>query len=129
MIAPAIIKRQEATTLRVKESYKIAKGITLFGKEEKSSQEKKQNIPSVEIKDDFKIITSFDQKPHLGESSEISNFPRTLQNLIEQKGSSLSLKLCEQLVRELRNTLARTLTLEDIEMAADVFVKQESSII
>ena len=112
-----------------KKPSKIAEGLTLFGKEEKSTQEKKQIVTSVGIKDDFKVITSFDQKPHLEDISEISNYPRTLQNLIEQKGSSLSLKLCEQLVRELRNTLARNLTLEDIEMAADVFVKQESSII
>ena len=128
-IAQAGIPPAPKMSMPKKKVSKIAEGLTLFNKEEKITQDKKENAPSIEIKNDFKVIAPFDQKPRLEEAHEISNFPRTLQNLIEQKGSSLSLKLCEQLVRELRNTLARTLTLEDIEMAAEVFVKQESSII
>ena len=128
-IAQAGIPPAPKMSMPKKKVSKIAEGLTLFNKEEKITQDKKENAPSIEIKNDFKVIAPFDQKPRLEEAHEISNFPRTLQNLIEQKGSSLSLKLCEQLVRELRNTLARTLTLEDIQMAADVFVKQESSII
>jgi len=53
--------------------------------------------------------------------------PGILQQLIEQQGSSLSLNLCEQLLTELQSTLARPLTNEDLELAADIFVKHDLS--
>jgi len=54
-------------------------------------------------------------------------FPRILQQLIEKQGSLLSLTLCEQLLAELSSTLARPLTVEDLELAADIFVKHDLS--
>jgi GTPase SAR1 family protein len=54
-------------------------------------------------------------------------FPGILQQLIEKRGSSLSLNLCEQLLAELQKTLARPLTIEDLELAAEVFVKHDLS--
>ena len=55
----------------------------------------------------------------------VINFTRELQKIIINKGSSLSLNLCDNLITELEKSLGRPLTLEDIELAADFFVKQE----
>ncbi|MFX1386121.1 MAG: ADP-ribosylation factor-like protein [Promethearchaeota archaeon] len=55
----------------------------------------------------------------------VINFSQKLQKLIEEKGSSLSLNLCENLTKELQNSLGRPLTIDDIKLAADFFVKQE----
>ncbi|NVM34674.1 MAG: hypothetical protein HWN81_03700 [Candidatus Lokiarchaeota archaeon] len=65
-----------------------------------------------EIKDDIK-------KPL------VVDFTKELQKIIIQKGSSLSLKLCENLITELGKSLGRPITIDDIELAADFFVKQE----
>lgn len=55
----------------------------------------------------------------------VIDFTKELQKLITQKGSSLSIKLCENLITELEKSLERHITLEDIELAANFFVKQE----
>ena len=55
----------------------------------------------------------------------VIDFTKELQKLITQKGSSLSLKLCENLITELEKSLERPITLEDIELAANFFVKQD----
>ena len=63
------------------------------------------------------------------EQSEIeseTNYPEMLQKIIEQSGSTLSLNLCSQLITELQKTLARPLTIDDIESAATFFVKHDS---
>jgi hypothetical protein len=54
-------------------------------------------------------------------------FPTILQQMIEKRGSSLTIYLCEQLLTELRKTLARPLNIEDLELAADIFVKHDLS--
>ena len=54
-------------------------------------------------------------------------FPFMLQQLIEKQGSSLSLNLCELLLADLQKTLARPLTVEDLKLAAGVFVKHDTS--
>jgi GTPase SAR1 family protein len=56
---------------------------------------------------------------------KISDYAKDVQKIISQKGSNLSLKLCELLVSDLEQSLGRPLTEEDIELAADFFVKQE----
>ncbi|MFX0155224.1 MAG: ADP-ribosylation factor-like protein [Candidatus Hodarchaeota archaeon] len=55
----------------------------------------------------------------------VIDFTRELQKIIISKGSSLSLNLCENLISELGRSLGRPLTMEDVEIAADFFVKQE----
>jgi hypothetical protein len=55
----------------------------------------------------------------------VIDFTKELQQIIIQKGSSLSLELCQNLITELQKSLGRPLTLEDIETAAEFFVKQE----
>lgn len=59
---------------------------------------------------------------------KISDFAKEVQKLISERGSSLSLKLCEQLVTDLEQSLGRPLTMEDVELAAGYFVKQEQSV-
>ncbi len=54
-------------------------------------------------------------------------FPSILQQMIEKRGSSLNINLCIQLLAELHKTLARPLTIEDLNLAADVFVKHDLS--
>ncbi|MFW9877203.1 MAG: ADP-ribosylation factor-like protein [Candidatus Thorarchaeota archaeon] len=56
---------------------------------------------------------------------KISDFAKVVQKRISEKGSSLSLNLCEKLVIDLEQSLGRPLTIEDIKLAADFFVKQE----
>ncbi|MFW9874707.1 MAG: ADP-ribosylation factor-like protein, partial [Candidatus Thorarchaeota archaeon] len=56
---------------------------------------------------------------------KISDYAKEVQKMISEKGSSLSLKLCEILVTDLEQSLGRPLTLEDIKLATDFFVKQE----
>jgi hypothetical protein len=55
----------------------------------------------------------------------VIDFTRELQKIIESRGSSLSLNLCKNLITELERSLGRPLKLEDIQLAADFFVKQE----
>ncbi|MHA1913827.1 MAG: ADP-ribosylation factor-like protein [Promethearchaeota archaeon] len=71
--------------------------------------------------------------PHEGltkdiKKSKVSDYTNELQKIITEKGGSLSLNLCEQLIRDLEQSLGRTLTIEDVELAADFFVKQEQLI-
>lgn len=69
-------------------------------------------------------------EPHEGikkdmEKPLVIDFTKELQKIIEEKGSSLSLNLCENLITELQKSLDRPLTIEDIQLAANFFVKQE----
>ena len=59
------------------------------------------------------------------EKPKAIDFINVLQAMIIEKGSTLSLKLCEQLVVDLEESLGRPLTIEDIKLAANFFVKQE----
>jgi len=59
---------------------------------------------------------------------KISDFAKEAQRIISEKGSSLSLKLCEHLVTDLEQSLGRPLTIEDVKLAAGFFVKQEQSV-
>lgn len=62
------------------------------------------------------------------EKPKVVDFTRELQKIISEKGSSLSLKLCEKLVTNLEQSLGRIITIEDIKLAADFFVKQEQMV-
>jgi GTPase SAR1 family protein len=96
---------------------------------------KKAAIPSdkTEDKDDIKPKVKMPMElfgPHEEikkdmEKPLVIDFTKELQQIITKKGSSLSLELCQNLITELQNSLGRQLTLEDIETAAEFFVKQE----
>ena len=55
----------------------------------------------------------------------VIDFTKELQKMIISKGSSLSENLCKNLILELERSLGRPITIDDVEMAADFFVKQE----
>jgi len=48
-----------------------------------------------------------------------------LQKMIESRGSSLSLKLCSQFIKEMMETLEREINLNDLKIAADNFINLE----
>jgi len=84
----------------------------------------KQNLPDRTIR----VIRGdrVDKRPVLEEVEESDeDFPKILQQMIENRGSSLPINLCQQLLSELHKTLARPLTIEDLDLAADVFVKHD----
>ncbi|MFX1267125.1 MAG: ADP-ribosylation factor-like protein [Promethearchaeota archaeon] len=113
-IAPKISKPEIAPKMRPEITPKISK-------------------PEIE-KDELKIKESEIGKLTLFKPSEETEeeltpsreFSKILKELIEKKGSSLSLKLCEHLINQLQTTLGRTLTLEDVETAAKIFIKQDN---
>ncbi len=54
------------------------------------------------------------------------NFASALQQLIEEKGSMLSIELCEEYISEMLDALERPLTLGDLKRAATSFEKAEN---
>ncbi|MFW9773420.1 MAG: Rab family GTPase [Promethearchaeota archaeon] len=128
-ILPKIIPNIEIPKKEFEESKteetKIGK-LTLF----KSSKEKLRPEKDVLKPEDIKIELKGPSTEPTSISPKVKSsgvqFPRQLQTIIEKKGGSLSLKLCEHLVSELETTLGRPLTIEDIETAANIFIKQEN---
>ncbi len=123
-ITPKISKPEiEKNELKIKES-KIGK-LTLF----KPSKDQVKGEKDVLKPEDIKVETltsSSEQKETIEEETPSKEFPKVLKELIEKKGSTLSLKLCEHLINQLQTTLGRTLTLQDVETAAEIFIKQEN---
>ncbi|MFX1587146.1 MAG: Rab family GTPase [Promethearchaeota archaeon] len=122
-IAPKIgIPEIEKDELKIKEP-EIGK-LTLF----KPSKDQIKGEKGVLKPEDVKVetsITSSEQKQIIEEETPSREFSKVLKELIEKKGSTLSLKLCEHLINQLQTTLGRTLTFEDVETAAEIFIKQE----
>jgi len=100
--------------------------LTLFKTIDKKEESKTTYLHADDIKIDFNVSIPHARRPSTQEPIEESAFARELQILIKEKGSTLSLRLCEQLITELKKSLTRPLTFEDIKMAAEIFVKQES---
>ncbi|MHA2288482.1 MAG: Rab family GTPase, partial [Promethearchaeota archaeon] len=85
-----------------------------------------ENIDKEDITLDIDEVIPEEKRPTLEIIEEKDDeFPFMLQQLIEKQGSSLTINLCKQLLEELQKTLARPLTVEDLELAADVFVKHD----
>ena len=85
-----------------------------------------EDIDKEDITLDIDKVIPEEKRPTLEVVEENDDdFPYMLQQLIEKQGSSLTLNLCEQLLSELQKTLARPLTAEDLQLAADVFVKHD----
>jgi len=113
--------------------------LTLFTKEDNKKKAQFLTPDDIKIKikpkqKEFKIDKPKENMDFIIEKSiddqAISNinYPSELQKLIEQKGSSLSIILCKQLINDLQTALSRSITTEDLEMVADVFVKNELKI-
>ena len=108
-------------------------GFTLFNKAEKA--ENKRFLTASDVKIELKETKPLkvDTKPLIIEekletTANKGIHPEELRKLIEEKGSSLSINLCKQLISELENALSRPLKVEDLEMAAEVFVRNELNI-
>jgi GTPase SAR1 family protein len=109
-------------------------GLKLLKTSETSAILKKPSIPTKSIdekpkKSEVRMPMEL-FPPHEELSKEIKkplalDFTKELQKLISEKGSSLSLKLCELLITDLAQSLGRAVTIDDIKLAADFFVKQE----
>ncbi len=99
--------------------------LMLFSTDDSSDGEE---IDKEDITLDINEVIPEEKRPTLEIVKEKDDeFTFMLQQLIEKQGSSLTLNLCEQLLIELQKTLARPLTLEDLELAADIFVKHDMS--
>lgn len=123
-ITPKINKPEiESDELKIKET-EIGK-LTLFKPSKDQIKREKDIIKPEDIK--IEMLTSpTEQKEIIEEKTPSKELSKVLKELIEKKGSTLSLKLCEHLVNQLQTTLGRTLTLEDVETAAEIFIKQEN---
>jgi len=117
------------TTYKAQTSQKIEKkagDLMLFSKSDSTVETEEAELDKEDITLDINLVIPEEKRPILEErkiSEELSN---TLQKLIEKKGSSLSLELCLQLITELQKSMARPLTMEDVELAAAIFVKHDS---
>ena len=118
--APAIEIPRSPTKIKQK-----TEDLMLFSSDDSSDEE---DIDKEDITLDINEVIPEEKRPTLEIVEEKDDeFPIMLQQLIEKQGSSLNLNLCEQLLAELQKTLARPLTIEDLELAAGVFVKHDMS--
>ncbi len=85
----------------------------------------KSEKEKVESKMAMELFPPHDDLIKVIDKPKVIEFTKELQKLIMEQGSSLSLQLCEKLVTELEESLERPLTLTDIKLAANFFVKQE----
>lgn len=122
--------------------------MTLFQKVDKKEKDKsvkrskisplqitKPILPIVEKDDSItnKPIDTKNLKPKIPtkllnkeiENPKVINFTKELHSIIIEGGSSLSQQLCEKLITELKNSLRRPISLNDLKLAADFFIKQE----
>lgn len=118
-------KPKELKTFKTKELPPKPKKLTLTPKDLKIVIPTQKEVKIKEAKVPTDLFPKLDESKEKKDEITISDFARALQAIITEKGSSLSLKLCEQLINELKNSLGRSLTKEDINLAADFFVKQE----
>lgn len=121
------------TLEKTQKKEKAPEDLTLFDKPKKT-EEKKFLTPS-DVKIDLKKAKPVKPKfkplkiqEKLESTIDIGLYPEELKKLIEKKGSSLHMDLCKQLVKDLEKALSRPLTIEDLEMAAEIFVKNEIKI-
>jgi len=117
------------TTFRAQTSQKTekkAEDLMLFSKSDSTVDTKEAELDKEDITLDINLVIPEEKRPILEERKVGEELSSTLQRIIEKKGSSLSLKLCLQLITELQKTMARPLTIEDVELAAEVFVKHDT---
>ena len=137
-ITPQITPPPKRENIISSETSKI-EDLTLFTKEDKEKISQYLTPDDIKIKikpkekefkpDKPKEYTNFIiEKSKDDEAIGKIDYPLELQKLIEQKGSSLSINLCKQLLTDLQTALSRSITNEDLEMVATVFVENELKI-
>jgi len=105
---------------------KKAENLMLFSKSDSTVETKETVLDKEDITLDINLVIPEEKRPILEERKVGEELSSTLQRMIEKKGSSLSLKLCLQLITELQKSMSRPLTMEDVEFAAEIFVKHDS---
>ncbi|MFX1315238.1 MAG: ADP-ribosylation factor-like protein [Promethearchaeota archaeon] len=118
-------KPKELKVSKTQEISAKPKKLTLSPKDLKIVIPTEKEVKLKEAKLPVDLFPKLDRVKEEIEETKLSNFAEELQKIIAEKGSTLSLKLCEQLVGELQMSLGRPLTTDDIKLAADFFVKQE----
>jgi hypothetical protein len=124
---PAPIKKPDKLSLK---SMDIKIDLTHLKQKEALLKKFNENIGSLEKKDkaEFHAPKVTEIKQFRTEDLKTdSDYAKALSQLIELKGSFLSLKLCTDFIDEMKNTFDRPLVLGDLKMAADFFVKQEKA--
>ncbi|MFX0142369.1 MAG: ADP-ribosylation factor-like protein, partial [Candidatus Hodarchaeota archaeon] len=86
---------------------------------------KTEEITKPKPKMPLELFTPHEEIKKDMEKPLVIDFTKELQKIIIEKGSSLSLRLCENLITELERSLGRPLILDEVKLAADFFVKQE----
>ena len=109
-----------------KTTYRAQKSQKIENKAESTVESKEAELDKEDITLDINLVIPEEKRPILEERKIGEELSSTLQRTIEKKGSSLSLELCLQLITELQKTMARPLTIEDVEFAAEIFVKHDS---
>jgi len=120
------VPESEKKAEELKTDEKKVRTLTLFKPSKDQVKETKEVLTPEDFKIEMKVTSTKTTSIPQQDKALSTQFPKQLQRLIEKKGSSLSLKLCEHLISELETTLGRILTLEDIKTAADIFTKQEN---
>jgi len=78
-----------------------------------------------DISNQVKNLIGFKEKT---DSSQKSDLPTKLQQLIQESGHNLSTELCAQFIDELIKALGEPFTLEDIKIAANYFCNVEQNL-
>jgi GTPase SAR1 family protein len=120
-VPKAVFKTQTSQKIEKK-----AGDLMLFPKSDSTVEAKEAEMDKEDITLDINLVIPEEKRPILEERKIGEELSSTLQRMIEKKGSSLSLELCLQLITELQKTMARPLTIEDVELAAEIFVKHDS---
>jgi len=118
-------KPKELKIFKTEEVTPKPKKLTLTPKDLKIVIPTEKEVKIKESKLPTDLFPKLDESKVKKDEAKLGDFASELQKMITEKGSTLSLKLCEQLITELQNSLGRALTKEDITLAADFFVKQE----
>ncbi len=136
-----ILKEKNAFSGKLRPSdFKINKNLLNHYYKEKSEIKKIQSIPAnikkkqgQEPSNVFKTGSDADKKAkfevneaNFEEMKKIHGIVKLLMQVIEERGSKLSEELCELYINELKNSLQRELNYDDLELAADFFIKQEA---
>jgi len=125
--SPEVSAKPERLTLKASD---VKINLTHLQRKETLIKRFKAPIEPTESKEDISVSAPKipEIKPIRSEDLQTdADYAKALSQLIELKGSSLSLKLCTDFVDEMKSTFDRPLVLADLKMAADLFVQQENS--
>ncbi|TFF88202.1 MAG: hypothetical protein EU550_01735 [Promethearchaeota archaeon] len=92
-----------------------------------SPEDIKSNLQLIGKRNPMKENIEKSPKELKTENKSIGDPSIILKKMIEDKGSTLSLNLCNLYLSEMEQSLGRPLEYSDIEAAAEVFVKQEQT--